>query len=858
MKSKALIRPGGAGRRSSIANVTMRRPHHAALIAFCFAALSSAVVAATVQGRVTIADSNPVRGVAGVMISDGHAVTRTRADGYYTIPRAKGARFITIVNPPGFQPGMRFHRRLPEDSNEPAAADFALTPSALPLDAPFRFIQTTDNHGTSPEERQQVIDSVNALPEEVAFMIDSGDLSMDTGSPLLFAQTYGRLLRKPYFPVIGNHDLSPGEPFSGHRFEAAYGPRSCAWFFGRYLFVGLPWSLREGSLDAELHWLEQLLTQNRENERAHVVLYFHHWDGLGGSGSETQRRFVRLFRDFNIRAVLVGHWHASQVYQAYGIPTYMSRAPRRGGNRDLADGSYRLITASADGSLRSEFRTLGHDRSLHLVTAEADGMLSRRPQPVVVNAYDTTFPARDIAVSIQATDSHRLLQEMKLPENGGESRVGEIRPAADWPAKISVRVKVIDERGEAWPSLERNYNMGDQVPEGIRPGSDWPMWQHDGSRTGMSPDTRIEPPLSLAWAHATGAAFGFNSPIVIGGRVYIARENNHEALAPMPAILALDAGSGKVRWSHSLAGKSVRSTLAGNREAIAVLADDGTVLALDPQSGRPLWQQTDLVAPEPWQEMYTASPALQEGVLVAGMGPALAAYELASGRMLWKRSLVPQGGRRVTVPSPTLAGDRVIVHWDHTQALFLESGNTDWQFDHLRANASTPVVAAGRVVAHFSTRSSSTQHGMIALALNNGQQQWTMSAPLSTAGQRLLFNRLYSSPVVAGDRIYTFDEKKLYAVDASSGKVAWDLAIPGTGRNQLVTGSAAVSGHYLFAALNKGMLIAVDTNSRKVAWTYSLGTRIDSSLAISGNALYVAGRDGTLYAFVGSARALRP
>jgi outer membrane protein assembly factor BamB len=74
-------------------------------------------------------------------------------------------------------------------------------------------------------------------------------------------------------------------------------------------------------------------------------------------------------------------------------------------------------------------------------------------------------------------------------------------------------------------------------------GTDWPTYHHDNARTGVAPSFPTVGTASVAWtARLDGAVFG--QPIVVGGTVYAATEND--------TVYALDPASGKARWSRHL------------------------------------------------------------------------------------------------------------------------------------------------------------------------------------------------------------------------------------------------------------------------------------------------------------------
>ena len=804
----------------------------------------ASVSAATATGRVTISETDPAQGWAGVMVSDGLSFTRTDAEGRYELPLADTARFVMIVNPPGSEPGRDFYRPLPVERPEQVNADFALQRSQRPQDAPFTFVHISDSHASSALRiAGPVIDRINALTDPPAFVFDTGDLcsdNLDENTPM---ESYGQHLAMPYFPVTGNHDAgrARAEAFAGACFERVFGPWYYAWTCGRYLFVGLPWSPREGSLAEVAQWLQGLLAMNAETEQAHVVVGFHHWDGLGAWGTGQLGRFIDLFREAGISAALMGHWHLARVHEAYGIPVYVTRNPVMG-NRDLAAGGFSLFTAEPDGGLTMEFRTAGSTRHVVVVSPPEGGIVPRGRQPLAVNVYDTAVRVQSVTAACRDAQTDRLLQEQSLRGSGGWTWLGESTPGGDWPEQVLLEVTVLDETGQAWePTRVRLTIGGEPVPALVR-GTDWPMFQQSPAHGGVSPDV-VKPPFHLAWAHATGAAFGINSPIVVDGVVYVSVENNTEPRLAMPAVVALDATTGEELWTHPMAGRTVRGTLAGSPEAVCGLADDGTVFALDPTNGQVLWEQANLVPDPPWRELLSSSPVLSDGVLVAGTGYGLAAYDARGGTLLWQQSIVPTGGRRWTHdPSPAIAGGNVLLPWLSVHALSRESGEAQWESADQGAITFTPTVAVGRVITVRPDPEERTRYYLQALDSATGEALWRV--PLTTKQRGI-----YTSPVATEQRVYAFEDRSLYAVELQTGQVMWQMPLT---EAEPVTGSAAMSGDYLLYAHSNGRLNAVNVLTQQIDWSYDLGTRVDSSPAVSGNALYVTGRDGTVYAFVGA------
>src|SRR5438309_1260087 len=84
----------------------------------------------------------------------------------------------------------------------------------------------------------------------------------------------------------------------------------------------------------------------------------------------------------------------------------------------------------------------------------------------------------------------------------------------------------------------------DRVAAAAPATADWTTYHHDNSRAGYDSAEPTFTHLFPAWTQATLTGQIYASPLVYGGTVYIATEDNN--------IYALDAGTGAVQWSKPL------------------------------------------------------------------------------------------------------------------------------------------------------------------------------------------------------------------------------------------------------------------------------------------------------------------
>ena len=196
-------------------------------------------------------------------------------------------------------------------------------------------------------------------------------------------------------------------------------------------------------------------------------------------------------------------------------------------------------------------------------------------------------------------------------------------------------------------------------------GSDWPTYQHDIARSGVT-SGELEAPLKLAWTFRTGHApqpaweppraepvegyvelprVRFDDAyhvVVAGGSAYFGSSADNK-------VYALDVGTGKVRWTYFTGGPvRLAPTVWENR--VYVGSDDGHVYCLAASDGDVVWKRR--IGPSDQRllghkKMVSLWP-LRTGVLVdngiayygAGIFPAEGVYmeavDAKTGDFVWR------------------------------------------------------------------------------------------------------------------------------------------------------------------------------------------------------------------------------
>jgi len=182
----------------------------------------------------------------------------------------------------------------------------------------------------------------------------------------------------------------------------------------------------------------------------------------------------------------------------------------------------------------------------------------------------------------------------------------------------------------------------------------WFTTGRDLQQTYHSPLLQINPgnagDLGFAWQYETDTVNGLEAtPIVIDGVLYTS--------GPWGAVYAIDARTGTEMWRFNpqVAGKYGRRVccdivnrgVAVWRGKVYVGALDGRLIALDADTGTPVWEVDTLVDPERMLTI-TGAPYIAKDMVVIGNSGAefnargyFTAYDLETGELRWRFFTVP-------------------------------------------------------------------------------------------------------------------------------------------------------------------------------------------------------------------------
>lgn len=344
--------------------------------------------------------------------------------------------------------------------------------------------------------------------------------------------------------------------------------------------------------------------------------------------------------------------------------------------------------------------------------------------------------------------------------------------------------------------------------------NDVPIFRNDPAGAASQPGPAPDGPVSIHWTFRTGAKLT-GSPVIADGILYVGAFNQR--------LYAIDAETGTERWSFDAGGTVHGPAVVDGVVYVVTGAND--LIAVDAASGMERWR-VDLKAGNvrlptvvdgtvylSSGDMASNIPAVANGTVYTGGGPSssdgraggsvLYAIDATTGQERWR---FPTGDTQALYAIDTATGQ---LHWRNTV------NTSPW---------GVPAVSKDVVIIDPGYNGP-----LIALNATSGQEIWRYNG---STGQ---------GPVVVENVLYSTN----FALDLETGRELW--------RNDSITpvqAAPAIVGHTAYLMTDLGTLYAVDAESGAERWHTVVGHQIAYALSpiITGNMIYIAASDGTVYA----------
>lgn len=247
-------------------------------------------------------------------------------------------------------------------------------------------------------------------------------------------------------------------------------------------------------------------------------------------------------------------------------------------------------------------------------------------------------------------------------------------------------------------------------------------------------------------------------------------------------------------------------------------------------------------------------PAFADGkIYAAGVDGTIVALDAQSGHALWQKKLGARHGfifhhgknSLEWAGGPSVSGDLLVIGSLEgvVQALDAGSGTERWTAHVSSEVVSAPAIGDGVVVVR-------TNDGRLyGLDAHDGSQRWIFDR----ATVPILSLRGTSAPHIANGIVYAGEDNgRVVALRASDGSPAWEQTLsPGEGRSEIerlqdVDGVVAVNDGVVYASAYRGQVAALIAETGRPVWSHELSSY--TGVSVAPTQIYIADADSAVWA----------
>jgi outer membrane protein assembly factor BamB len=279
------------------------------------------------------------------------------------------------------------------------------------------------------------------------------------------------------------------------------------------------------------------------------------------------------------------------------------------------------------------------------------------------------------------------------------------------------------------------------------------------------------------------------------------------------------------RWQVSVGLGHASPVVSGNRVVLhSRVANREVIAAYDLQSGKQLWQD-GVDAPYTMNPAATghgpgpkSTPTIADGrVFTLGISGIFSAHDLATGKLLWRKNAPPAPPEFGTAASPVVEGNTVIAFLGGTRggalaAMDAATGAEKWRWTGDGPGYASPILATIAGTRQVITQS---QNKLVGVDASNGRLLWEVAI-------KTPYEQNSVTPMVMGDLVlYAGLENPTIALRITKTGTRWTTAP--AWRNDDVAmymSSPAVAGTAIYglSTKNRGQFFAIDAATGKTLW----------------------------------------
>ena len=341
------------------------------------------------------------------------------------------------------------------------------------------------------------------------------------------------------------------------------------------------------------------------------------------------------------------------------------------------------------------------------------------------------------------------------------------------------------ERSRAWLRSNAPLNSAPSAPESTTTPQmleitslDWPRYcGHQGDRLIPSPlpgtDWTVNPPKEI-WRRPVGDAW--SSISIVGGQLW-----TQEQRGEVECTVCYDSSTGAEIWRREDAARydtaqgavGPRATPTVSSKAVYALGATGILNALEPATGKLLWQRQ--VCSDAGSTMVewgmSGSPLLHKNLVIVDAGGdagrALAAYDQGTGEPVWSIGSHKAGYTAPRIEVINGKTQLLVFHGDGLEAHDPDTGKSLWYYpwtNQYKINVAQPIRFNDTIFLSSGYDSGCVLLDPTRLTSGRPAEVWPPSRSL-----KLKFNEAVS----LGNHVYGLDDGILACIDATSGERRW-------------------------------------------------------------------------------------
>lgn len=350
----------------------------------------------------------------------------------------------------------------------------------------------------------------------------------------------------------------------------------------------------------------------------------------------------------------------------------------------------------------------------------------------------------------------------------------------------------------------------------------WASFRGNPQLTGVA-DSQLSENPQLLWTFQAGDMIE-STAAVVDGTVYVGALDG--------TLYAIDAQTGEKRWTYQ-ANTQIKASPAIH-DGVAYFGDgDGVFHAVDINTHKTKWQFTTE------GEIISSANFAGNRVLFGSYDGFLYCLNQENGELLWKFETegYVHGTPGVWTQIATDSGDAknfaIVTGCDSYLRVINIDDGTQTQQVNLGA-----YVGASPAISQNSVYCGTYGTEILRIALDTGEIAWRYRHPK----RRFPFfasAALTEDSVIIGGR-----DKMVHALSSKTGEPLWTY----TAKSRIES-SAAIVGRHAFLGTIRGLFIALDIKTGESVWEFATGSPIVASPSVSDGRIYIGTEDGILYCF---------